>query len=203
MDIHKRDDENPKYRSRLVARELSTHDQTGLFAATPPLEAKKVLFSMAMTQRGGRKESKKLAFFDVSRAYFYAPATRDVYIKLPEEGREEGMCGKLKKSMCDARDAAKYWENEHQRTMTDLGFQTGKATTCACWDKEWDILAVIHGDDITVLANQGGVGWAKSQLMTRYNIKLGEALGPVQRDDERGDPQPDCELGRRRPRVRS
>ena len=36
VDINKGDDERPKYRSRLVARELSTHDETGLFAATPP-----------------------------------------------------------------------------------------------------------------------------------------------------------------------
>ena len=184
VDINKGDDENPKYRSRLVARELNTHDQTGLFAATPPLEAKKVLFSMAMTQRGDQKEDKKLAFFDVSRAYFYAPATRNVYIKLPDEDAEPGMCGKLKKSMYGTRDAAKSWEVEYQNTMAELGFKAGKATTCAFHHEERDILAVIHGDDITVLANQGGVSWMKDQLMTRYNIKLSATLGPEQHDDK-------------------
>ena len=50
---------------------------------------------MAMTDDGQSECVKKLAFFDVSRAYFYAPATRNVFIKLPDEDLEEGMCGKL------------------------------------------------------------------------------------------------------------
>ena len=103
VDINKGDEEKPKYRSRLVARELNTRDEAGLFAATPPLEAKKVLFSMAMTNAESREEHvKKLAFFDVSRAYFYAPATRSVFTKLPDEDAEEGMCGRRKKSMYGA-----------------------------------------------------------------------------------------------------
>ena len=51
--------------------------------------------------------------------------------KLPDEDAEEGMCGKLKKSMCGARDAAKNWENEYQNAMKELGFRTGAATKCA------------------------------------------------------------------------
>ena len=108
VDINMGDDDRPKYRSRLVARELNTHDETGLFAATPPLEAKKVLFSMAMTDMATPpRETKKLAFFDVSRAYFYAPSTRPVYIKLPDKDAEPGMCGELQKSTYGARGAAK------------------------------------------------------------------------------------------------
>ena len=103
---------------------------------------------------------------------------------MPEEDAKEGMCGKLKKSMYGTRDAAKNWENEYQRTMADLGFKAGKATTCAFHHKERDILAVIHGDDITVLASQGGVEWMKEQLMTRYNIKLSAVLGPERNDDK-------------------
>ena len=126
MGVNKGDDENPKYRSRLVARELSAHEETGLFAATPPLEAKKVLFSMAMTNNGEQEEcAKKLAFFDAGRAYFYAPATRCAFIKLPEEDAGPGMCGRLKKSMCGARDAAKNWEVEYQSAMAELRSKTG------------------------------------------------------------------------------
>ena len=88
------------------------------------------------------------------------------------------MCGKLKKTMCGIRNAAKNWENEYQKTMAELGFKTGKATTCAFWHEERGIRAVAHGDDVTVLANQGGVGWLKEQLMVRYNIKLSATLGP-------------------------
>ena len=46
-----------------------------LFAATPPLEAKKMLFSMAVTEgighhSGNPEEGMKIDFIDISRAYF-------------------------------------------------------------------------------------------------------------------------------------
>ena len=49
VDANKGDEVCQEYRYRLVARVLDIHAETGLFAATPPLEEKKVLFSMAMT----------------------------------------------------------------------------------------------------------------------------------------------------------
>ena len=47
IDINKGDEMNPEYRSRLVAQEIKTDTREDLFAATPPLEAKKMLFSPA------------------------------------------------------------------------------------------------------------------------------------------------------------
>ena len=46
IDINKGDESNPNYRSRLVAREINTHKRDDLFAATPPLEALKLILSM-------------------------------------------------------------------------------------------------------------------------------------------------------------
>ena len=43
IDIDKGDRINPEMRSRLVAQEINTHKREDLFAATPPLEAKKIL----------------------------------------------------------------------------------------------------------------------------------------------------------------
>ena len=56
----------------------------------------------------------KLLFVDVKRAYFYAKARRDVYVKLPAEDWEEGMCGKLNKAMYGTRDAASNWEHKYR-----------------------------------------------------------------------------------------
>ena len=53
----------------------------------------------------------KLDFIDVRRAYFYADATREIYIELPKEDYEEGKVGKLRKSMYGTRDAAQNWEH--------------------------------------------------------------------------------------------
>ena len=86
-----------------------------LFASPPPLGAKKLLMSLAMTEgvryeRGKEQSGMRIDFVDVRRAYFYAASEREVYVELPEEDYEEGMCGKLVRSMYGARDAARNWE---------------------------------------------------------------------------------------------
>ena len=53
LDINKGDEENKEYRSRLVAQEIKRDKRDDLFAATPPLEAKKMLFSLAVTEGYG------------------------------------------------------------------------------------------------------------------------------------------------------
>ena len=110
IDINKGDVDLPDYRSRYVAKEIKRDNRMDLFAATPPLEAKKLLFSLATTRGVGYSNDKmkgmKIDFIDVKRAYFYAKARRDVYIKLPPEDDEPGMCGKANKSIYGTRDAA-------------------------------------------------------------------------------------------------
>ena len=49
MDVNKGDETKPEYRSRLVAKEINTSKREDLFAATPPLEALKILLSLAVT----------------------------------------------------------------------------------------------------------------------------------------------------------
>ena len=61
-----------------------------MFAATPPLEAIEMLLSLAVTEgvgytRNNESAGMKLEFIDVKRAYFHAPAKRDVYVRLPNE----------------------------------------------------------------------------------------------------------------------
>ena len=53
LDINKGDKLNPEYRSRLVAMEIKKDDRKDLFAPTPPLEAKKILFALAVTEGYG------------------------------------------------------------------------------------------------------------------------------------------------------
>ena len=131
VDINKGDDINPEYRSRLVAKEFKLGSIEELFAATPPLEAKKLLMSMATTEgigycRHGKHKPLKLDFIDVRRAFFYAPARREVYVDLPLEDHEEGMCGMLVKAMYGTRDAPQNWEYEYADFMTGLGFKREK-----------------------------------------------------------------------------
>ncbi len=92
--------EKPEHRCRLVAKEIRKDNREGLFAATPPLEAKKMLFSLWATVPGMR-----LGFGDTVRVYFNARARRRVYVELSHEVFEEGKRGFLKKAMHGARDA--------------------------------------------------------------------------------------------------
>ncbi len=45
MDTNKGDQERPDYRCRLVAKEIQNDEREDLFAAIPPLSAKKALSS--------------------------------------------------------------------------------------------------------------------------------------------------------------
>ena len=99
---------NANYRSRLVARETKKDKRKDLFSATPTLETLKLLVADCAK---GQRQAKllRIGIFDVSRAYFYAPVTRPLFINIPDEDWEEGDEGlvcQLQISLCGTRDAA-------------------------------------------------------------------------------------------------
>jgi hypothetical protein len=117
VDVNKGDNETPNYRSRLVAQEFNDGSPAH-FAATPPLEAVKTLFSLGASQQDDRV----IGFIDIKKAHLYAKATREVYIVLPPGDESEGMCGKLNYTLYGTRDAAQNWEIEYTRTLQEMGF---------------------------------------------------------------------------------
>ena len=81
---------NNEYRSRPVAQQM----KRGLFAATLPLEEKKMSFTVAMTaaegyEEGRREHGTKPAFIHIRKAFFHAGARRDAYVDLPREEATE------------------------------------------------------------------------------------------------------------------
>jgi len=175
LDINKGDELRPEYRSRLVAQEIKLDNRQDLFAATPPLEAKKLLFSWATTEgigwSGIKEEGMKLDFIDVSRAYFHAPAIRKVYVELPDEDAEEGMVGLLMKSMYGTRDAAQNWNAEYTRFMESIGFERGDSCPCAFKCERRELRVVVHGDDFTALGWKESLDWFWSTLGQHYELK--------------------------------
>ena len=132
VDINKGDIDKPDYRSRWVGREFkgNDRDREDLFAATPPLEAKKSLIALAASQRGVHKSKfKKLGFIDIRKAYFHAPCKRTMYVQLPEEFCEPGefgkVCGRLNYSLYGTRDAASNWEECYVGFLKSIGFIQG------------------------------------------------------------------------------
>ena len=78
LDANKGDAVHPNIRSRFVAREIAHERDSAMFAATPPLEANKLLYSLATTEGVGYNEGDReggmcLMFIDIKRASVLRP----------------------------------------------------------------------------------------------------------------------------------
>ena len=185
VDVNKGDSEQPVYRSRLVAQEIRGRSSSlDMFAAMPPLEAKKLLFSLATSSQHVSGDAYKIGLVDVKKAYLNADCVREVYVRLPEESHQEGMCARLKKSLYGTRDAAQNWEAEYTKTLASLGFRVGQACPCAFWHEGRDIRVVVHGDDFTILSNEDGIRWVHKQMAGKYTVKLRGVVGPNPGDEK-------------------
>ena len=91
----------------------------------PPLEAVRLLLSELATRRrdGDRRKpgQRKALFIDVSKAHLHAFVKRDIYVALPPEVAEPGMCAKLVRSLYGTRDAPARWEELYTVTLKGLG----------------------------------------------------------------------------------
>ena len=58
IDINKGDEESPDYRSRLVGKELNVGSDPALYAATPPLEALRLIEPSGYNAEGARGQIK-------------------------------------------------------------------------------------------------------------------------------------------------
>ena len=131
VDVNKGDELEPKYRSRLVARQMKALDKSGTsyFAPAPPLEALRTVLSMAMTRCGSHQpiwdpaspQRTQLSFIDVTRAYFNAKVDREAspcFVELPPEDPECGQsCGELIRHMYGTRPAADGWQEEYSTLL--------------------------------------------------------------------------------------
>ena len=82
LDVNKGDETDRNYRARLVGREIAHDKRDDLFAATPPLESLRMIVSICSSNQNDINPGNNFIIMsnDVKRAYFYAPATRPIYI---------------------------------------------------------------------------------------------------------------------------
>ena len=173
IDINKGDKLIPLHRSRFVGKEFNDGDGEGLFAATPPLEAVKVLVSDAATDKS---QNKIMMINDVARAFFEAPMTRKLCIELPEEDLEEGergqnLVGLLLMSLYGTRDAAANFQEVVRKTMCDSGFVRGKYNPATYWHPARKIKSLVHGDDFISTGRRECLKWMKEVLQKMFEIK--------------------------------
>ena len=198
VDVNKNDDLAPKYRPRLVAREMRQAGEDTIFAPTPPLESLRTVLSMAATDlagdlkhdRGAESEDRtQIMVLDISRAYFNAKKDEGVdptYVELPREDpdRAEGFCGLLRVHMYGTRAAADGWHNECSRTLEEMGFLRGDASACVFRQADRRLVASVHGDDFCVCGPKRQLDWMRDEMRKRYELTENGRLGPGKNDDK-------------------
>ena len=98
VDVNKGDTARPDYRLRFVGKEYNVGVDPTLYAATPPLEALKLLLGHAASDT---TQKVHIMLSDVKRAYFHALAQRELYVELPPEdsGYQSGYVGAFSASV--------------------------------------------------------------------------------------------------------
>ena len=185
VDVVKGTMDDPVYRCRLVARDFKGNDDSreDFFAAMPPLEAKKVLFAMAASQRGRVGPPLKLMFIDVKKAHLYGKCTDEVFIELPKEyGEKKDMCGKLVYWLYGMRGAARGWEDECKAKLVSIGFVAGKAAPTVLVNIVEETRVVVHGDDFTFLGPEKYLREVASAMSEWYELKVRGIMGPEVHD---------------------
>ena len=181
VDVNKGSAENLEIRCRLVARDFKgkhEKDREDLFAATPPLEAKRALISRAATRR--RKGAiRKLLFIDARKAHLNPRCTEDVYIDLPEEaGAAKGTCGKMNFWLYGFRPAASAWEKHYSNLLEEAGFIRGLSSPVIFHHPERDMSCVVHGDDFTFEGEDVDLKWIQELMKLWFDIRVCAKLGP-------------------------
>ena len=180
LDINKGDDVKPNLRARLVGRELKLDNRLDLFAATPPLEALRLICAICANNQF-RDNPFRILSVDVRRAYFYAKVSRSVYIEIPAEDwqpGDEGKVARLNLSLYGTRDAAQNWAAEYTSYLQSLGFLAGKGTPCNFRHTTRELYLSVHGDDFTITGPEEDLKWLEKSMTARYEIKS-DYLGPA------------------------
>ena len=114
-----------------VAQEVNLLADESCYLATPPLEAKRLIFSEFASEQTRNGAPLQISFVDVKKAYFYGIPERSLYVRLPPElGLSRKVVGKLVRCMYGTRDAGAIWEHCYSKCLVDLGFTQGAASPC-------------------------------------------------------------------------
>jgi hypothetical protein len=193
IDTNKGDATTENYRSRLVAQEFKNKAISALFAATPPLESLRILLAIFTSEvydvNGAEKPTEGperigAKLIDISRAHFYAPAQRDIFIQLPAEDPRHGepdVCGQLLQSLYGTRDASSNWEREYSRALISGGFVKGIASPCHFWHHGWDVRLLVHGDDFFTVGPMRGLDKFERYMRDTYECKV-QTIGMGEKD---------------------
>ena len=182
VDINKGDLENMNVRSRLVAMEFKDSQNPELFAGTPPLEALRLLCSIAATIDEHKEEQVVMMVNDVKRAYFYAEVEKPIWVELPaedmtEEDVAEDRVGRLNVSMYGTRDAARNWQAKVTKHLQSIGFVKGVSNPGIFRNEGRGVALLVHGDDYVSVGSLPAMEWLEKEIAKQFDIKTTK-IGP-------------------------
>jgi hypothetical protein len=140
VDTNKGDKENPEYRCRLLAKELKKDKREDLFAATSPLEAKKMLFSVW----GSITTGDVLGVWRRSACAFPRKSKEKSVCGFVGGGSRRGQVRTTQKATYGTCDAVQNWEMECTDMMVDATFRQGVYSACAFYREQKNIRVVVH-----------------------------------------------------------
>jgi hypothetical protein len=198
IDTNKGDDDNPNYRSRLVAREVRQAWESTIFAPTPPLESLRSILSLAATDLKGRKphvrqgdspQRTQISIIDIKRAYFNAVIDDETptFVELPAEDpdRQRGLVGKLNVHMYGTRRAGEGGHDDYSgHLINEMGFVKGLASSCVFRHPDRDLVSSVYGDDFTTTGTKENLDWFLDSLKKKYELTESARLGPGASDDK-------------------
>ena len=170
---NKGDHVEPDLRARLAACEINRGDkQDHLFASTPPLEAKKLLFAEYAKQRHRDGQPLELSFIDIRKAYFNGVPKRPIFMAFPKElGLPSNYVARLKRCAYGTRDAGAIWEDTYRLALEGMGFVSGTASPCCIFHPERKLHVVVHGDDFSAMGLKADLDWCQAKLAEHFEIK--------------------------------
>ena len=160
VDVNKGYAKKPQIRSRFVVKEIATYKTDDFFAATPPLEALRLLLSIAASSG----QDIKVELLDARKAHLHAFADRTVFVQLPPEVGEPGYCARLVRCLYGTRDAPKRWQAFLDEQLVALGFAKGRASPCCFYHVRLGVRCIVHGDDFVLSGAAGALDEVKARM---------------------------------------
>ena len=164
VDVNKGDRTRPVIRSRWVAKEFATYKSAEFFAATPPLEALRMMISHAASGRTHGRGGRKILVIDARKAHLHAMAGREVFVDLPPEQKVPGTCARLNRCLYGTRDAPARWEAFLAEQLKLMGFTRGKASPCCFKHATRDLRCIVHGDDFVFVGPEAELKWIQKRM---------------------------------------
>ena len=170
-------------RCRLVGRDFKGRDsevREDLFAATPPLEALKLLLrTTAVKQKKGGE--RKLLFIDVKKAHLIPPCEEPVYVLLPSDFGNRRVV-RLRRWLYGMRKAAHSWEAFYTQKLREIGFEAGLASPVLFHNKQTAFRLVVHGDDFIYSGGGPELKAIRRWMRTWCEIKDRGIMGSAEDD---------------------